>query len=133
MMDIDNMTEQQLEDNINKMQVKLEKIKQVKANNASKNKNKKRAISGYLIFSRENYKNVREELEKTDEEPEISKQIKKVFNNLNCIKTSDDDKDKVPDIEVYKQISRYWRNLDDSKKLDYNKMAKTANSNNVTK
>tara|TARA_Y100000389_G_C17014496_1_gene295781 strand:+ start:102 stop:503 length:402 start_codon:yes stop_codon:yes gene_type:complete len=133
MMDIDNMTEQQLEDNINKMQVKLEKIKQVKANNASKNKNKKRAISGYLIFSRENYKNVREELEKTDEEPEISKQIKKVFNNLICIKTSDDDKDKVPDIEVYKQISRYWRNLDDSKKLDYNKMAKTANSNNVTK
>ncbi len=132
-MDIDNMTEQQLEDNINKMQVKLEKIKQVKANNASKNKNKKRAISGYLIFSRENYKNVREELEKTDEEPEISKQIKKVFNNLICIKTSDDDKDKVPDIEVYKQISRYWRNLDDSKKLDYNKMAKTANSNNVTK
>lgn len=132
-MDIDNMTEQQLEDNINKMQVKLEKIKQVKAKNASKNKNKKRAISGYLIFSRENYKNVREELEKSHEEPEFSKQIKKVFNNLNCIKTSDDDKDKIPDIEVYKQISRYWRNLDDLKKLEYNKMAKTANSNNVTK
>jgi len=133
MMDIDNMTKEQLEDNINKMQVKLEKMKQVKANNASKNKNKKRAISGYLIFSRENYKNVREELEKTDEEPEFSKQIKKVFNNLNCIKTSDDDKGKVPDIEVFKQISRNWRNLDDSKKLEYNKMAKAQNSNNVTK
>lgn len=132
-MDIDNMTKEQLEDNINKMQVKLEKMKQVKANNASKNKNKKRAISGYLIFSRENYKNVREELEKTDEEPEFSKQIKKVFNNLNCIKTSDDDKGKVPDIEVFKQISRNWRNLDDSKKLEYNKMAKAQNSNNVTK
>ena len=127
------MTEQQLQDNINNMQVKLEKIKQVKAKNASKNKNKKRAISGYLIFSRENYKKVREELEKTDEEPEFSKQIKKVFNNLICIKTSDDDNNKVPDIEVFKQISRNWRNLDNSKKLEYNKMAKTANSNNVTK
>ena len=107
--------------NTNNMQSK------VKKNKDKSNKNKKRAISGYLIFLRENYQKVREELDKNNEGLDLLKEITKVF----CINVRDDKK--VPDIEVFKQISRNWRNLDDSKKLEYNKMAKAENSNNVMK
>ena len=97
----------------------------VKKNKDKSNKNKKRAISGYLIFLRENYQKVRKELDKSNEGLNLFKEITKVF----CINIGDDKK--VPDIEVFKQISRNWRNLNNSKKLEYNKMAKA--ENNLTK
>lgn len=110
--------------NTNNMQLKIQKNKD-KSKNPPKNKNKKRAISGYLIFLRENYQKVRKELDKSNEGLNLFKEITKVF----CINIGGDKK--VPDIEVFKQISRNWRNLNNSKKLEYNKMAK--DQNNLTK